>query len=81
MKPRGASLRRLWAQGAARLLPPGSDAASEEFCVLRVDRPGPVRLGVPRQIEVLEYLLEHGREPPQPIRALGQGVGAPCSRC
>ena len=71
-------LAQALAQGAARLLPPGSDAASEEFCVLRVDPPWPVRPSASRQIEVLEYLLEHGAVSRRNLtRALGQGVGAP----
>ncbi|EFL85497.1 primosomal protein N' [Desulfovibrio sp. 3_1_syn3] len=46
--------------GAARMLAPGADAASEEFCLLRADPPWPVRPSAARQIEVLEYLHEHG---------------------
>ena len=46
--------------GAARMLAPGADAASEEFCLLRADPPWPVRPSATRQIEVLEFLHEHG---------------------
>lgn len=46
--------------GAARMLAPSADAASEEFCLLRADPPWPVRPSATRQIEVLEFLHEHG---------------------
>lgn len=53
-------LARALCAGAARMLAPGADAASEEFCLLRADPPWPVRPSATRQIEVLEYLHEHG---------------------
>ncbi len=53
-------LARALRAGAARMLAPGADAASEEFCLLRADPPWPVRPSATRQIEVLEYLHEHG---------------------
>lgn len=46
--------------GQARLLPPGTDAAAEERCRLRIDPPWPVRPSAARQIAVLDFLHEHG---------------------
>lgn len=71
-------LAQALAHGQARLLPPGADAASEEFCVLRVDPPWPVRPSATRQIEILEFLHEHGAVSRRHlIRSLGQGAGVP----
>ncbi|WP_297670506.1 primosomal protein N' [uncultured Desulfovibrio sp.] len=53
-------LARALLDGAARLLPPGTDAADEEFCLLRVDPPWPVRPSATRQAAVLDYLYRNG---------------------
>lgn len=55
-----AELARELASGAARLLPRSVDAASEEYCHLRVDAPWPVRPSATRQLAVLEFLHTHG---------------------
>jgi len=61
--------------GQARLLPPGADAASQEFCLLRVDPPWPVRPSAKRQIEILEYLHQHGSVSRRRLtQTLGQAV-------
>ncbi|NCB23518.1 MAG: primosomal protein N', partial [Deltaproteobacteria bacterium] len=61
--------------GTARMLPPGTDAASEEFCLLRVDPPWPVRPSAKRQIEVLDYLHQHGSVSRRRlVQSLGQAV-------
>ena len=61
--------------GAARMLPPGTDAASEEFCLLRVDPPWPVRPSAKRQVEVLDYLHQHGSVSRRRlVQSLGQAV-------
>lgn len=66
--------------GKARMLPPGADAASEEFCLLRVDPPWPVRPSAKRQIEVLEHLHSHGCiSRRRLLQTLGQAV-APALR-
>ena len=58
-----------------RMLPPGTDAASEEFCLLRVDPPWPVRPSAKRQIEVLDYLHQHGSVSRRRlVQSLGQAV-------
>ncbi|MGE9984421.1 replication restart helicase PriA [Desulfovibrio sp. SGI.169] len=68
-------LARALCSGAARMLSPGADAASEEFCLLRADPPWPVRPSATRQIEVLEYLHEHGAVSRRRLlRSLGQAV-------
>ena len=57
------------------MLPPGTDAASEEFCLLRVDPPWPVRPSAKRQIEVLDYLHQHGSVSRRRlVQSLGQAV-------
>ena len=62
-------------KGTARMLPPGTDAASEEFCLLRVDPPWPVRPSAKRQIEVLDYLHQHGSVSRRRlVQSLGQAV-------
>ena len=55
-----AELARELASGAARLLPRSVDAASEEYCHLRVDAPWPVRPSATRQMAVLEFLHAQG---------------------
>ena len=68
-----AELAQALLSNAARLLPPGTDAASEELCLLRVDPPWPVRPAASRQIAVLEYLHAHGAVcRRQLLRNLGQ---------
>ncbi len=68
-------LARALCSGAARMLAPGADAASEEFCLLRADPPWPVRPSATRQIEVLEYLHEHGAVSRRHLlRSLGQAA-------
>ncbi len=63
--------------GEARMLAPGADAASEEFCQLRADPPWPVRPSAVRQIEVLEYLHEHGAVSRRRLlQTLGQAAAA-----
>jgi len=62
-------------KGTARMLPPGTDAASEEFCLLRVDPPWPVRPSAKRQIEILDYLHQHGSVSRRRlVQSLGQAV-------
>ncbi|MDE5879168.1 MAG: primosomal protein N' [Desulfovibrio sp.] len=56
---RGALAREL-AAGDARLLPRSADAASAEFCHLRVEPPWPVRPAARRQAAVLEFLHANG---------------------
>ncbi|BAV92056.1 replication restart helicase PriA [Candidatus Desulfovibrio trichonymphae] len=55
-----AEFAREMCAGNARILAPGADAASEEYCFLRADPPWSVRPSAARQLEVLEYLHEHG---------------------
>lgn len=55
-----ARLARALSTGEARLLPPGVDAADEEFCRLLADPPWPVRPSAARQIAVLDFLHERG---------------------
>ncbi|MBD5626656.1 MAG: primosomal protein N' [Desulfovibrio sp.] len=55
-----AELARELSSGAARLLPRSADAASEEFCHLRVEPPWPVRPAATRQVAVLEFLHAQG---------------------
>lgn len=55
-----AQLARELGSGVARLLPRSADAASEEFCHLRVESPWPVRPAATRQIAVLEFLHTQG---------------------
>ncbi len=47
-------------EGTGQLLPIGTDAAEQEFCILRVNPPWPVRPAAKRQIAVLDYLFQHG---------------------
>lgn len=47
-------------EGAATLVPPRSDSAADERCLLNAEPPWPVRPMATRQIAVLEYLLQHG---------------------
>jgi primosomal protein N' (replication factor Y) len=65
--------------GAARLLPPGTDAASTELCLLRADPPWPVRPAAARQIAVLEYLQPTG--PCAVGRCFGIWAGRPLRPC
>lgn len=67
-----AELARELSSGAARLLPRSVDAASEEYCHLRVEPPWPVRPAATRQVAVLEFL--HARGPVSRRRVL-RGVG------
>ncbi|MDE7242107.1 primosomal protein N' [Desulfovibrio sp.] len=60
-KERLAELAAELLAGTARLLPRCADAASEEYCHLRVEPPWPVRPGAKRQIAILEFL--HARGP------------------
>lgn len=46
--------------GAARFVPGSADAASEEYCHLRVEPPWPVRPAATRQLAVLEFLHAEG---------------------
>lgn len=46
--------------GEARLIPRKGDAASQEYCQLRVDPPWPVRPAAKRQTAVLDFLYAHG---------------------
>ncbi len=55
-----AALGEAWMRGGAELLGPREDAAASELCVLRCDPPWAVRPTATRQIELLEFLLEHG---------------------
>ena len=55
-----AQLARELLSGAARLLPGRADAASEEYCHLRVEPPWPVRPAATRQLAVLEFLHAQG---------------------
>lgn len=54
---------------------PREDAAASELCVLRCDPPWAVRPTATRQIELLEFLLEHGAVSRREVlRQMGQGV-------
>ena len=53
-------LARAVCDGSICLLPPGTDAASEELCLLQADPPWPVRPSASRQIGILEFLHEQG---------------------
>lgn len=69
-------------KGTAGMLPPGTDAASEEFCLLRVDPPWPVRPSAKRQIEVLDYLHQHGSVSRRRlVQSLGQAVTPALIHC
>lgn len=62
-------------RGGAELLGPREDAAASELCVLRCDPPWAVRPTATRQIELLEFLLEHGAVSRREVlRQMGQGV-------
>ena len=70
-----AALGEAWMRGGAELLGPREDAAASELCVLRCDPPWAVRPTATRQIELLEFLLEHGAVSRREVlRQMGQGV-------
>lgn len=72
------ALARDTAAGTARMLTPGADAAGEEFCILRVDPPWPLRPSAARRLAVLEYLHEHGAvSRRQLLQRLGPSSAAP----
>ncbi|MBD5538470.1 MAG: primosomal protein N' [Desulfovibrio sp.] len=61
MEPDGLlELARELLAGTARLVPGSADAASEEYCHLRVEPPWPVRPAATRQVAVLEFLHAQG---------------------
>lgn len=71
-----AVLGKAWLAGEAELLTPKEDAAASEMCVLQSDPPWAVRPSATRQIELLEFLLEHGAVSRREVlRKLGQGAG------
>ena len=70
-----AALGEAWMRGGAELLGPREDAAASELCVLRCDPPWAVRPTATRQIELLEFLLEHGAVSRREVlRHMGLGV-------
>ena len=70
-----SALGEAWMRGGAELLGPREDAAASELCVLRCDPPWAVRPTATRQIELLEFLLEHGAVSRREVlRQMGQGV-------
>ena len=73
-----SELRELWrlrSEGRMRVAATKSYARELEYAWLAKDPPWPVRPAAKRQIEVLEYLFEHGAAPRQAlIRDLGQGA-------
>ncbi|MBD5558542.1 MAG: primosomal protein N' [Desulfovibrio sp.] len=66
--------------GAARLLARSADAASEEYCHLRVEPPWPVRPAATRQVAVLEFLHAQGpvsrRRLLRELKDIGPALGA-----
>ena len=72
-----ATLAAALCAGDLRFLPSGVDAAADEFCILRIDPPWPVRPSARRQVEVLDYLHERGAVSRRRlIHELGQGSTA-----
>lgn len=70
-----AALGEAWIRGGTELFRPWEDAAASELCVLRCDPPWVVRPAATRQIELLEFLLEHGAVSRREIlRQMRQGV-------
>ncbi len=61
--------------GNTDILPPRSDPAEGEICVLHVDPPWPVRPQATRQIAVLEYLFDHGSKGSVNRRQLTRALG------
>ncbi len=71
----GTALAEALLQGTAQILPPKTDSALSELCVLRVDPPWPVRPMATKQVAILDYLLEKGStNRRQLLRQLGQGA-------
>ncbi len=61
-------------QGSAHILPPKTDSANSELCVLQVDPPWPVRPMAVKQIAILDHLLDHGSTHKRLLlRTLGSG--------
>ncbi len=72
----GHNLARALVQGLAQLLPPTSDSATTELCVLKVDPPWPVRPMALKQIAILDHLHDHGSTARRAlVRLLGTGCG------
>lgn len=71
-------LKRLghaWVEGRGEVLSPKEDAASSESCVLLREPPWSVRPTAVRQLQILEYLLEHGAVSRRALlQLLGQAV-------
>ncbi len=61
--------------GTAHILPPKTDSATSELCVLQVDPPWPVRPMAARQIAILDHLLDNGSTNRRHLlRTLGTGA-------
>ncbi len=71
----GHALAQQLVQGSAHILPPTSDSAATENCVLQVDPPWPVRPMALKQVAILDHLHDHGSTTRrQLLRIIGTGT-------